>query len=942
MPVQWPGRFAFIAAAVWADATVGAGAEELENQPPADEIVVVGTRIPRPDARTASPVVTFDRNEFKAFGENALEAFADSLPQVAPDFGKSTNTQLSNGTAAINLRGLGRARTLVLMNGRRLSPTGVGSAFDLNAIPQIMIERMEFVTGGATAVYGSDAVTGAVNFVTRKNFSGLEVNGQFSIYGAGDGEEYDANAGGGFEFADGRGHASIFVDYVNRKPVFGAARKFTSVTISEDRDTGELIPFGSGNIPAGHIIAPISITFDPDGTPRDFTDADAYNFGAENYIQVPMERWSTGLLANFDATDRVNFYTELLYARPNVLRNTAPAAQTFDIDFTIAEPFFPASALAFMTANFDPDMDGIGFARIRKRLPELGRRITATNRNYYRGVVGFTAELSSAWNLDAYYSYAFNKTDRLYLNGASISRTLQGLLFDPTTGQCLDPSNACVPVDLFGAGALTPEAVAFIRVDGVGNPDHSSQHLASIALTGNLFDWSEGTVKASIGAEYRRNSSAAKADPILATGDLYGFASFADAAGSISLYETFGEVVIPLLTDHRFAESVELEAGWRYSHYSTAGGLWTWKAGGQWAPFDGLRLRGIWQRAARAPNVDELFIRPMVLDDEIDSSADFCAASRNPVASGLGDVCIAQGMNPGQLGVYEPQFDTIPLTTTLSGNPDLRPETANTITIGADYAFDTPFSLHVGADYFSIGISDIIYPQLNPFEFCPIFKDAADPACTAIKRDAAGAPIEQKIEPLNAFQLRARGIDASLEFSADVPNEFHLGHSAQFSVRSSATFNFENSFSDPTIGGKFDCAGLFGFACVQTVGSEIDAALTFPKKLITTSFALEEPGWRTNLRWRWSSGLESDVNKIHDFVGEPRQILAVESVHGRHYLDASVAIDILDNIQVSAGVDDILKTSPPLLVQEAQGANTDPGRYNVLGRSFFIGIDARI
>lgn len=266
-----------------------------------------------------------------------------------------------------------------------------------------------------------------------------------------------------------------------------------------------------------------------------------------------------------------------------------------------------------LAAGLDPDMDGVASAFLRRRFNEVGPHIIEKDRDYYRGVAGFTADLAPQWTLDGYYSYGRNETTERLENSISRTRLRQGLPIDPVSGGCLDPSGDCVPVNIFGPGNISADAAAFIRNDGLQNSDRSVQHVASLAATGDVFDWSGGTVQGSFGAEFRRNAARFIGEPGLNTGDAIGFNPFDSVSGSINVYEFFGEALIPLLTDHRFADRLEIEAGGRWSHYSTAGGVWTWKAGGQWRPTENLRFTGMWQRAIRAPNVEELF-SPTVSD----------------------------------------------------------------------------------------------------------------------------------------------------------------------------------------------------------------------------------------------------------------------------------------------------------------------------------------
>ena len=292
------------------------GAQEVE------EIIVTGSRIPRRDFRSTSPITTIDRTELKLAGITNVEEILNALPQIVPDFGRSSNNP-GTGTASVNLRGLGSNRSLVLLNGRRFISVDVGGSVDLNNIPSGLIERIEVVSGGASAVYGSDALTGAVNFITKTDFEGIEVNAQYDVTERGDGEAFDVTLTGGLRLANDRIALSGFLNYHDRRSILQGDREFTKVAFSDDIFTGEIFPAGSVRTPAGQIPnsvdiggipAPDGITFNDDGTPRPFVDPDdLYNYAPINYLQLPLKRSTAAAFVNFDITSTTRLYSELMY-----------------------------------------------------------------------------------------------------------------------------------------------------------------------------------------------------------------------------------------------------------------------------------------------------------------------------------------------------------------------------------------------------------------------------------------------------------------------------------------------------------------------------------------------------------------------------------------------------------------------------------------------------
>jgi len=268
--------------------------DEPENQP-LEEVVVTGTRIKRRDFTSPSPLTTIDRNTFDLSGRTTVEDFLNQLPQVQPDYGR---TSTNDGTSNLNLRALGAGRTLVLLNGRRLAPSGVGSAVDVNNLPNDLIDRVELITGGASAVYGSDAIAGVVNFITRDDFKGFSLDSSYNITERGDAGIFEATAAFGQELADGRGNLTYYAAYYDRQPLYASERELTSVSWL-DTWTGELVQYGSPIIPAGVALrprvdlgnGPVRMTWTPDGNPTPWdSSADFYNFAPLTYLQIPLTR----------------------------------------------------------------------------------------------------------------------------------------------------------------------------------------------------------------------------------------------------------------------------------------------------------------------------------------------------------------------------------------------------------------------------------------------------------------------------------------------------------------------------------------------------------------------------------------------------------------------------------------------------------------------------
>ncbi|MEO0550413.1 MAG: TonB-dependent receptor [Pseudomonadota bacterium] len=916
-----------------------------------DKVIVTGTRIARPDANAASPVVSFDEQALAEFAQQGVEDFLNELPYVVPDQSKSAAAS-GEGNATVNLRGLGPTRTLVLLNGRRVAPTGgsrgIGgrATVDLNLIPASLLERVDVVTGGASAVYGSDAIAGAVNFILDDDFEGIEIGARYDVYGAGDGESYGLDVSGGRRFARGRGHISGYAEYHQRAELLATERDFTRTTISEDPATGALGPSGSTIVEEGVIVFPAANIngafglpiFNSDGSVRPFVFPDDLNDPASSFpIQTGLERWSGGAFADYDVSDGTKLYTELMYSRARTdLRYTPPNARAF-VGFSISPTFFPAETQAILSQNYDLDGDGIGTGFVIKQFSELGDLDVPRVAESLRGVWGAETQLASDWKLDGYFSYGLNKSDYTIENGGIVlSRFQQALLVDPATGGCPDPSNGCVPANIFGTGNLSESALDFITSRPLVNELETEQQIVSLTANGSLFDLPAGTVQAAGGVEYRSDSFKLAPDPLFATRDIAGFSvSQSDIDAEIDVYEVFGEVVVPILVDEPFANLLEFEAGARYSEYSTSGGVWTWKAGGQWAPLDNLRVRGMWQRAVRAPGIDELFAPENPLSFQLTPGTDFCLAINDPVGNSVDDICVAQGMDASQLGVYGAagsglETASLPIDVINRGNPDLEPERADTLTFGADYTFSGPYDVRVGANYFAIELEDAIEVVGDLLGVCLIEGDPDAPVCQATTRAPSGLPTSAVSQPLNIAEARVEGWDLNLEVKGDAPAWMSPESGADISLNTILThyteFGNAVSQSSPFI----DCAGGFENRCSAFLGT------TFPDTFITSTLRYDTDRFGISLQSRWFSGIDNLSPVFDGLAGITSLPPAISSVGDKHYLDASLRYEFSEHARFTFGVENLLETDPPLLGNEQLERNTDPGRYDVYGRRFFV------
>ncbi|MEE4538280.1 MAG: TonB-dependent receptor, partial [Erythrobacter sp.] len=698
-----------------------------ENTDLDNAIVVTGSRIARRNVDTAAPVTVVDAEEFQLAGAVNVENVINTLPQVVPGTTSFSNNP-GDGTATLNLRGLGAERTLVLVNGRRWVFFDTSQVVDLNTIPNFLLESVDVVTGGASAVYGSDALGGVVNF-RLKEVEGVEVGGQYSITERGDGARFQVNGAIGSDFADGRGNVTVYGEYFNREDIFQGDRGFSEFVLFENAN-GNFVPGGSSFIPETRLVyqgdgdvtgttfdIASNAIFDPAGNLRDYrSPADTYNYAPVNYLQLPQERYLLGGNASYEINEAIEVYGEVSYVNNRVDTELAPTpiqVNTFlDIEALVDNGFISDDTAAQFrqlddTESGDGQGDGLIDVQVNRRLEEAGGRRNLDERNAFRVVAGARGGITDYLSYDAYYLFARTRNANIQQGNASVSRFTAGV---NNTGP--------TPINIFGAGRLTPEQVDSFRIQAQ-NGDISTLQVMSGVVSGTFGDFALGAAEPAgfaLGVERRLVDSQFLPDEFLASGDVAGFNAGLPTDGGYEVNEVFGEVVLPFETESglRF----ELNGAARYSDYSldAIGGVWTYAGGAQFQPIPDITFRGQYQRAVRAPNVDELFGGAA---NNFPGADDPCATP-GAASGGLRSVCLANGV-PGDLldnlGSSDPAVVAAAqaliqpdqqIATSLGGNPNLFEETSDTYTVGVVLEPRFLPGLTVTADYFDITIEDAI------------------------------------------------------------------------------------------------------------------------------------------------------------------------------------------------------------------------------------------
>ncbi|MCT2398701.1 TonB-dependent receptor [Novosphingobium mangrovi (ex Huang et al. 2023)] len=949
------------------------GATVVSNEP----IVVTGSRIARTEEDTSTPVSTIDRTLIEASGSIVLEDVLTRQPQYSGGFTSRSNNP-GTGAAQIDLRGLGSNRNLVLVNGRRYVFFGQDQVTDINVIPAALVERIETVTGGSSAVYGSDAIAGVTNFILRDDFEGIEARAQLGGDTRGDGQTYSLDLTAGTNFADDRGNFVISGSYYKRDGIRQAARAYAGRVLDDGYDenwnpalveTGSLrspdgsfsyIPYGDQLLQPGMEglrdalsaagladIGPTGFTFDGAGSDaRVHNDpADRYNYALLNYLQTPAKRYGVSAFTHFDASDALTLYGEFSYYRNEVDMQLAEANLAGTMRFDVTNPYVsPEMNEVFRQLDLletgDAYNDGLVSLRVNRRFTEFGPREALVVRDSYRaggGIRGDLGDLGGQFLRNVHYdlNYFYSRADSsTHLNNmVSYSGLAAGIL----SVDGADPL-----VNLFGAGGISDEAVRQLKID-TSNPTETELQVASAIVTSDVAPLPAGPLSMSLGFEWRSAYARSSSDPALESGDAVGFDAYSPTEGEVNVYEIFGEMRLPLLSEESPIGRVTANGAFRYSDYdlTVANGVWTYLGGLEWAPVPGLNLRGQWQHAVRAPNIGELFggqsaDRPRATDPCADPSA-----AADPT---LRDLCIATGVPANLVG--SPIVQTGGRVDALyGGNPDLDVEKSDTYTFGFTLAPRAVPNLRVSVDYFHIEVKDAISMLAGGVEstldLCyNVIQDPASDVCQAIRRDPAdgviAAPYSILATYTNIGKLETSGIDFGVSWSQPLAfgiggNDSHLAIDIRGTWLEKYAITPVQDLPDQV----YECEGAFGLTCGGP----------FPRFKTASRITWSSGGLMLSAQHRHLSAVTDDRILVPARSGESgptKADLAAPVMGSRDYVDISVSYEVgRTGLTFFGGVNNVFDVDPPIVADSQQQANTYPSTYDALGAEYFVGAKLR-
>lgn len=933
----------------------------------AERVEITGSRFKTTETEGTSPVISLSAETIKVEAVRNVEALLNNLPQVFADYGAQVSNGAS-GTATVNLRNLGADRTLVLVNGRRL-PAGSPrlNASDLNQIPVSLIKRVDVLTGGASAVYGADAVGGVINFVMNDRFQGLqlELNHQFYNHQQGnpndvnaalsarnypipgdkdaDGDVTDFSLTMGGNFAGNKGNAAVYFGYKKEKALLQSERDFSSCAFGTAGNA--FTCGGSGTSFPGRFVTDNGgfTVADANGNTRPYVAArDAYNFGPLNYFQRPSDRFAVAAFTRYDISDMARVYLEANFHDDRTVAQIAPSG-LFGFDASGANAVRyenPLLSDAWRAALGLTAPGQTADALIFRRNVEGGGRQDDIRHTSFRIVTGVKGDIGPV-SYDVFAQTGRVVYQETYKNDFSIARTARAMdvVTDPATGRAVcrtaldgtDPN--CVPYNIWRLGGVTPEALAYLQTPGFQKGFTSQSVIGGnvsidLGQYGIKLPTAQNGIGLVFGAERRSEKLDLSVDSAFSTGDLAGQGGpTLSVGGQYSVKDVFTEVRVPLMERKPFAELLSLSASYRYSDYSTGNSSDTYGLGVEYAPVKAVKLRTSLQRAVRSPNVIDLFTPQGLGLWNLDN--DPCGPKKTATL----EECLRTGLTAAQYGAELLDSPAGQFNTITGGNTALKPETSDSLTLGM--VFSPSRDLDITVDYFNIKVKGGIgtVPQETTLDKC---LKTGDPVfCSLVKRDSRGTLWATPAGYVSA-QNANLGRESTTGFDIGANYRAKLGGMGQLDLSFIGTL-LNKYETEPVPGdGTYDCAGLFGNTCGT----------------VTTGVL---PKWRHKLRTTWSTPFKTDltftwrhVSSVKHETSSANPLLngTVDPVMAKfpsmNYFDIAAKYDVTKNLSLRLAINNLFDKDPPLAVTGAPfgNGNTYPVMYDALGRRISLNLTA--
>jgi iron complex outermembrane recepter protein len=985
------------------------------DQPVLQEVVVTGSRIASPNATASSPIQVVSSADIQATGRNDISDVLNQLPQIlsndlGQDLGNRTpGLSTAGGVATADLRGIGPNRTLVLVDGMRLgqgSPqtTIASPAPDLDQIPLVMVERVEVLTGGASSVYGSDAIAGVVNFIMRKNFQGLEVSGQYGqdehdnrnkymdslLTSSGytplkgstwDGQNRTINMVMGTNFADNTGNVTAYFTYLNTDPVASSARDFGQCQLTEVQDPTSGIVTGNtclGSTNANRFTpltgpnantryAVVGNAFVPWSASLAANPPTVYNSQPFIYMQRQDTRYMAGFNAHEDLEDWAKPYMDFGFMNDKTHQAIAPSAAFTTSNPNTGGPYFVNCGNPFLSAQqvgilgCTPAQIAGNQANQANQVPiqigrrnvEGGGRSSDYEHTNFRAAVGMKGDFLEAWSYDAYGQYYYTTFDNQNNNYLSYNKIDNALLVTGTAANahCVSGS-PCVPWNIFSDGGVTPSALNYLYLLGTSSGNNTLRTIHG-DVTGKLGKYgiqsplAQEGVGVNFGYEHRNENVQFSPDDATNSGQLSGAGGTQEPLhAAVGVNEEFIEFRLPVAQELPFAKDLVLGTGFRHSNYSVSGGVNTYKFDVQWAPIEDVRLRASLQRAIRAPSVSELFNQANI--GLIQFGNDPCAAPATATlqqclntVSAANAAAFAKAYGNGTTTNIIPQAISGQLAQLQGGNQKLQPEKSRSVSLGFLFSPTAVPNLTGSIDYWQIHLDGEITTYPASVLVTNCLQTGNPVYCSGVVRTTTDYSLQGATVATGGYIVQTnQNIASLLQSGIDLQANYKL---ALPGAVGTLQWSLNGSYL------------LHASTRPLPGGNSYDCAGLFGLTCQTI-----DSRWRHNLRTTYLSPWDADLSLTWRFIGkvgndnnDPNPLLAgnaygaydqnLRQLPNVSYIDMAASWHALKGIDIRAGVNNLFDRQPPLvpLTLQPGGAANTYGTYDVLGRQLYVAFTAK-
>ncbi len=897
-----------------------------------EEMVITGSRIPQGDRSSVNPITVLSDEDFQVSGNITIEDFMQDLPQVfGGDYGSSVNNG-NPGLATASLRGLGPNRTLILINGQRPAPVSTNGFVDLNMIPGSIVERVEVLRDGASTIYGSDAIAGVINIITKKDFEGVQFDAQWGQSSESDGDEINIamTIGGSSE----RGNFVIAAQYTDREEIRQGDRGFSQCPFGEEDVMGVITRncVGSGTTYPAAIFPDVDDAFDyivdtDTGLVRQFTSADTFNYATSSYLVTPQEVYSLYGFGTFNLIPEGDSFTSV---DANMMINFAnrQSEQLMAPEGTFWAPQIPAdhpsNPFGDVLCALNPDCTAPQDVFIARRLRETPGRGFTQDASSFQIIPSINGVFSNEWTWNVSYSFAHYTDAQRDLDRGNRPRI--DMMLDPdlcnADADCLAATDNVGYWDPFAIDSLSPAMQAYALVDP-NQIEKSTLKVFEANLGGDIpvLELPGGRMGWSVGVQRRSEESEVLPDGAALLGQVFNVAG-ETTFGKYEVDEVYGELRAPILEGAPFAEVLTVTASVRWSDYDFLSSSDTnWKFGAEWAPINDVRFRATVSEGFRAPNIDELFAP---VEQTASNYNDPCV---NYGALGSGvvfDNCASEGL-PTNFSLTSSQaFGNI------GGNAALIPETSDNWTVGVVITPESMPTFSVTLDWFNIeidnaigtaGTDNIITGCYDSVGFssplCDLIEGPAavneSPHPTSPFRNVLGNISGQSLQNANLGSFETSGLDFAIDYGLDTDW-------GAVDVALTGTYLDSYKFQPFPGGPLLELAGKFGIDPYQG-----DSSATFPEWQANLRIGLAQDNWGVTWMTRWmdeTTDLNADVANLVNKADEV------------YYHDLQGYYE-WKGMTLTAGVINLTDEDPPY-VTNYDDMNTIHFSYDTIGRRYYL------